>query len=426
MHPMERNSSLFNTASSTSLGQRALVNPKLAPFNAKRQDVADLFKANLGNIQFFNDLVNNPAALQALKKEFNCEDVYEHKVSTFDDPRFIYHALGPDYGSDLSGWSLAESSAYMAKCLEAFISESGELSEEMKHKLEAFKQDLGRAKEQDINLNVGPQDLEKQVLGLANKGPDHRVLFFGGHSGKGSSGGGHAVLYEVTCQPNGKYSFMINNTGEGNKTHVHGENGRVNQIVYKDLDASDLNAEFWKRIIETKHHDRVSNMDDFYKYVDKQLNKENGNKCVGREIKAQRGGVCAWKTCCTLLHGIISPGETKSIRNPADELVFVKFKKFIFEKQLKAFSSVKTIDSTIRLPKGGAWKVIFLALKLLKVNITHKIFDHTFLSFMFVTLKKEQAATFLKADLEGKILKMNDKIQQLEEKNSSHLITKSR
>jgi hypothetical protein len=162
---------------------------------------------------------------------------------------------------------------------------------------------------------------------------------------------GHAVLYRVQKQTNGKYSFTIFNTGGGLNYHdsiiVDGEEKYQTQLTIKDIDpkkfltpeiyqhllelqiqsSSDVNAEFSERNI----YIGVIN------YLDgTRVSPENPKDYPELYMQPQRSGSCAMKSIFAMLRqAIIQPDgqQTQSTKEKLKRLQTYKTIKFFYKRQ---------------------------------------------------------------------------------------------
>ncbi|MBA3721033.1 MAG: hypothetical protein H0W88_01360 [Parachlamydiaceae bacterium] len=144
-------------------------------------------------------------------------------------------------------------------------------------------------------------------------------------------------------QSDGTITFTITNTGDGIEFHDLNGN-KVYQLSYIGLSEDNLNEEFFKGIFEFVKSKK--SMKDVYEFIDEKLNK-GANKTDGRLMKAQRGGVCSWKSLSTWVHGQISPGQTSQNRDPAKQIIYEKFKLNIFQQKLQLLVENQQLQSVI-------------------------------------------------------------------------------
>ncbi|HEY5235549.1 MAG TPA: hypothetical protein VIJ14_05180, partial [Rhabdochlamydiaceae bacterium] len=218
------------------------------------------------------------------------------------------------------------------------------------------------------------------------------ILFMGGHyiHPKGGSLGGHTSSYEVIRQDNGKLSFIIINTAKvGKYSDIHGN--RIRQLVYTDLVPADLDSNFWTTVILKNYMNpvpRAELMDSFYAYVDTKLLKSPTSKTKGRSFKRQElvgefeVGVCAWKSISVWLHGKISPGDLSENRDSSNEIIYFRFKKFMFENMFASFNPDSSFKATVKMGEDSKDAIVFL-----KAELERKI------QKLDATIKKSSANT---------------------------------
>lgn len=325
--------------------------------------------------------------------------------SIYNDAKLIFHALNPKYNSpELQGYDPPRALEVMSLMLDGFVIQNPDLTTEMKTRVSNIQKSLSRAKinyltciqfvftPDAVQEHELAQLFAENVKDLAANPSDPSLLFTGGHYIVSKEGnlGGHTVIDDVVCQPNGKLQFVINNSGTKAEKYHKTTEDRIDQLVYEDLEIDDLDEVFWRELIRTNFNNPVSSdklMDSFYASVDAKLLKAN-NKTSGRPIKRQRAGVCAWKSLISWLHGAIAPGKFKKSRDPYDELVFLKFKKFMFENMLANFNPTPGFKATIGKKPG---------------TISQN--EDSFY------VEDGAAADFLKIELKRKIKKLDEKIK---------------
>ncbi len=284
--------------------------------------------------------------------------------SFYNDAKLIFHALNPQHNSpELQGYDPARALEVTAMMLDEFVLQNSDLTTQMKDRLSNIQKSLSRARqhyltciefvaasdttrEQEVALQLADdvKDLAKDQLAPS-------LLFAGGHYIISENGFlcGHTTTYHVSRQENGKLQFIINNTGTKSDTYHENVADRTNQLVYSDLEADELDEHFWKSVIQTNFNNPVSSnmlMISFYTSIETLLYKGT-NKISGRPLKRQKAGICAWKSLSTWLHEAISPGRLKNDRNALDEIVYVRFKKFMFENMLANFNPPLSFKATI-------------------------------------------------------------------------------
>jgi hypothetical protein len=326
----------------------------------------------------------------------------------YNDPKVIFHAIGSKFHSpQLERLDPGMTIEVMERRLSQFIKQNPDISQEMRDRISKMQKSLARAKmnywnciglvslsgEQKVVKEMALQ-LSLDVKNLADDPSYPWVLFMGGHyiHPKGEPLGGHTASYEVIRQDNGKLSFIINNTAKVGK--YSGINGnRIRQLVYTDLEPADLDINFWTNVILKNYMNPApwaELMDSFYVYVDTKLLKSPNNKTRGRSFRRQElvgefeVGICAWKSISVWLHGKFSPGDFSENRDSSNEIIYLRFKKQMFENMLANFNPDKSFKATIRMGEDSM-----------------------------------DATVFLKAELERKIQKMDAKIKKMAAKTAS-------
>ncbi len=310
----------------------------------------------------------------------------------YNNAKLIFHAIGPKVHSlKLEGIDPSQSIEVMEFTLGQFVDEKQDLSAEMRDCILKIRKSLLNAQSRYLSciklvnssdestVNRIALELSQDVKILADTPSHPSVLFIGGHylHPKGGSLGGHTASYEVIRQDDGKLSFLINNTVKIEKHHEINGN-RIRQLVYTDLEAADLDRDFWTNVIQTNFMNPVRGsvlMDSFYDYVDTKLLKASNNKTVSRSFKCQEVGVCAWKSLSVWLHGKISQCNCKENEDPFHESIYVQFKKFMFTKMLANFMPTEQFTATIRIGKNGDGAVFYghSAAEYLKNELQQKI-----------------------------------------------------
>lgn len=305
-------------------------------------------------------------------------------ASIYNDARLIFHAIGSKFHSpQLEGIDPGKSIEVMETTLSQFVEQNQELSQEMKARISNMQKSLASAKanywkciglvslsgEQKVVGEMALQ-LSQDAKNLADDPSSPSILCMGGHyiHPKGKSLGGHTSSYEVVRQDNGKLSFIINNTAKvGKYSGIDGN--RIRQLVYTDLEPADLDVNFWTNVILKNYMNpvpRVELMDSFYVYVDTKLLKSPTNKTTGRSFKRQElvgefeVGVCAWKSISVWVHGKFAPGNLSENRDPSNEIIYVRFKKLMFENMLASFQPDSSFKATIEMGKDSKDAVVFL------------------------------------------------------------------
>lgn len=290
-------------------------------------------------------------------------------TTIYNNAKLIFHAIGSKFRSvQLEGIDPSQSLKTIDLTLEQFMEEKPNLSQKMQDCISKMRKSISSAKSNYlsciglVNLTDEPSivkemalKLSQDVKSLADTQPHPSILFIGGHylHPKGGSLGGHTASYEVTRQDNGKLSFLINNTVKIEKYHKINGN-RIHQLVYTDLEATDLDVDFWVNVIRTNYMNPVRGsilMDSFYDYVNLKLLKASDNKTTGRSFKSQEVGVCAWKSISVWLHGKISPDNEN--RDSSNELIYLQLKTFMFKKMLVHYTLNESFNTTITIRKDN-------------------------------------------------------------------------
>jgi hypothetical protein len=320
------------------------------------------------------------AVLQVISSPLFSEE--QIRASIYNDARLIFHAIGSKFSSpQLEGIDPGKSIEVMETTLSRFVEQNPDLSQEMKERISKIQKSLARAKtnyficiglvnlsgEQKVVSEMALQ-LSQDVKSLAEDPSYPSILFMGGHyiHPEGKSLGGHTASYEVIRQDNGKLSFIINNTVKKEKFHEIVGN-RIRQLVYTDLEPSDLDSNFWIHIIQINYMDPVWGpvlMAPFYAYVDTKLLKNPTNKTIGRSFRSQETGVCAWKSISVWLHGQISPGDLSENRDSSNEMIYLRYKKFMFENMLADFNPDPSFKATIKMGEDSKDAIVFLKAEL--------------------------------------------------------------
>lgn len=244
--------------------------------------------------------------------------------SLYNDSKVIYHAIDPDVGTDLEGIDPGYSIEVMEWLLNKYAAQKCVAEETRGHieSLEAAKRryyiciELVQSRDESKAREVA-SELSKEV--------ENSLLFVGGHYLYTKSGAliGHTATYEVERQENGRLSFAVNNTMQDSHHEIDGDT--IKQLVYVDLEPTDLDASFWENVIKTNYMNlkEEKRMSSFYAYLDTKLLKEPSNKIAGRSYRMQKAGVCGWKAIAVWLDGKM--GDERS------------FHKFMFETLLANF-----------------------------------------------------------------------------------------
>jgi hypothetical protein len=308
-------------------------------------------------------------------------------ASIYNDAKVIFHAIGSKFHSDLEGIDPGKSIEVMETTLSQFVEQNPDVPQEMRDRISKMQKSLASAKtnywncirlvslsgEQKVVSEMALQ-LSQDAKSLADDPSCPSILFMGGHyiHPKGKSLGGHTASYEVIRQDNGKLSFIINDTAKVGK--YSGINGnRIRQLVYTDLEPADLDFNFWTHVILKNYMNpvpRAELMDSFYLYVDTKLLKSPNNKMRGRSFRRQElvgefeVGVCAWKSISVWLHGKISPGDFSENRDSFNEIIYLRFKKFMFENMLANFNPDNSFKAKIRMGEDSKDAIPFLKTEL--------------------------------------------------------------
>lgn len=270
----------------------------------------------------------------------------------FNNARLIFHAVGPKFDApQLEGIDPSVSITAMEAGLENLLVSSPDMPTRMRACIVKAQKSLARAKTNYViciglvKLSDVPQsvdrmaaELAQDAISLTQSESEPSILFVGGHYRYSQFGalGGHTVAYDAMRQEDGKLSFIVINT-------LNEE-----ELVYRDLEAADLDANLWKNVIKTNYMNPLKGeylMQAFYEYLDTKLNKGR-NKTVGRCFKRQVKGVCAWKALSVWLHGKIAPGNRSAHRIACDELTYLRYKKGMFERMAACFKP----ENSVALP----------------------------------------------------------------------------
>ena len=268
--------------------------------------------------------------------------------------KFIYHLLGPSQiqSEDLEGMNVGIAvDKLISELKNYYLVFQNSYNEQFKERLNTTLESLQFASTiyyKLTNVSSSPQTSPKEenektqeIAGLIYQKicglkAHQSIAFLGGYRGKFVENhyAGHAALYEIKAESNGKFSLFINNTGEGIGTYHKTSDfyTRGYPLEYANLDLQDLNEDFWFQLCKLRQ--TVSSMTEIYDFIDLKLNKKNGNKTPGRKIKLQRTGVCAFKCVSSWIHGKMAPGQTAKKRLPAEELMYERFKKHLIQKKI--------------------------------------------------------------------------------------------
>lgn len=254
----------------------------------------------------------------------------------------IYHVLAPRkiHSSTMEGWSTRAAINQMTAMLESYKKDHSthpnlkRLDWIVYNLVDALSiQDLFDSKVNEDELNEFIIS-EIMCIKIADLKEGESLVFPGGYIGTSEKMRGHAILYEVIAEPHQKYTFLINNTGNGIGNHKTSYFlKRTHQLEYRNLDIKDLDTDFWSSICKLR--DQTRNVNEIYEFLDKKLNKHNGNKVSSRRIKFQRTGICAWKSVSTWVHGKMAPGLKTKKRRPHEEIIYYRCKKNWIEKKIQ-------------------------------------------------------------------------------------------
>jgi hypothetical protein len=282
----------------------------------------------------------------------------QSSTSVYNNARLIFHALGPKFHlAGLEGIDPSVSITAMETTLTSFIEKKPDITPQMKDRIAKAQKSLAKAKTNYlICIDLVNKDKSSVVNGLAlqlsqdakkltESDSNPSILFIGGHylHPKGGSLGGHTASYDTIRQNNGKLSFIVHNTVKA-ETHTIDGN-QIQQLIYTDLEETDLDKDFWENVIQTNYMNPVKGrfyMESFYEYLDRKLNK-GSNKIAGRSYNLQEKGVCAWKSISVWLHGKIAPGQRMQ-RDASHELTYVQYKRLMFENMLANFKPDSALD----------------------------------------------------------------------------------
>jgi Protein of unknown function (DUF3638) len=162
---------------------------------------------------------------------------------------------------------------------------------------------------------------------------------------------GHAVLYRVQKQSNGKYSFIIFNTGGGLKYHdsiiVDGETKYQTHLTIKDISPKKfLTPEIYQHLLEIQFESSTDVNAEFSErniyigvinYLDgTRVTPENPKDYPELYMQPQRSGSCAMKSIFAMLRqAIIQPDgqHTQSTTEKLKRLQTYKTIKFFYKRQ---------------------------------------------------------------------------------------------
>ena len=219
-------------------------------------------------------------------------------VDIYNNAKLIYHALGPKFHLPLEGIDPSVSISAMETSLRNFMEKSPNISPMMTDRMVKAQKSLARAKTNYlvciglVKLTEEPSSVDKMALELSQDAKsltrsesDSSILFVGGHYlySKEGSLGGHTATFDVMRQENGKLCYTIINTVKTENQETDGS--LIYELVYRDLDATDLDADFWKNIIKINYMNPMkgkSLMESCYDYIDKKINK--GSNKTSRKI----------------------------------------------------------------------------------------------------------------------------------------------
>ncbi|MBN9378737.1 MAG: hypothetical protein BGO14_07695 [Chlamydiales bacterium 38-26] len=295
----------------------------------------------------------------------------------------IYHVLAPRkiHSSTLEGWSTRAAIHEMGLMLKTYKADLQQSNSSHLKQIDWIVYNLEYASSIQDLINVTDENAslipQMICLKIAALKVGESLVFPGGYMGISNRPGrgnlpGHAILYEVIAEPNQKYSFIINNTGDGighHKTNTMSK--RTQQLEYRNLDAQDLNGDFWFSICKLKKNPR-RNVKDIYRFIDKKLNKHNGNKVSSRQIKFQRTGICAWKSISTWVHGKMAPGLKTKKRRTHEEIMYYRCKKNWIENKIQELKD-PILQNYIK-EHMVAHKKTFISSSIEKISVFFKIF----------------------------------------------------
>lgn len=278
----------------------------------------------------------------------------------YNNPRLIFHAIGPKFDlPQLEGIDPSVSITAIEAGLRDLVARTHAMPTHMTERIASMQKSLARAKTNYliciglVKLADEPACVSKMALelaeaakGLIKNESDPSILFIGGHYlYRNGLLGGHTASYDAMRQDNGKLCFAVINTI---KIEDHLSDGPFTyELVYSDLDEADLDTELWKNVIKTNYMNPAKGaylMEAFYTYLDKKLNK-GSNKTFGRSYRRQVKGVCGWKAISVWGHGKIAPSKRITERNASDELVYLHYKKYLFERMLACFAPGNSLDT---------------------------------------------------------------------------------
>ncbi|GMU19480.1 MAG: hypothetical protein AMXMBFR12_06720 [Candidatus Babeliales bacterium] len=278
----------------------------------------------------------------------------------YNNSRLIFHALGPKFDlAQHEGIDPSVSITAMEIGLGDFMAKNPNMPAQMQNRLVNVQKSLARAKTNyliciglvklaDEPSSVGKMALElaREADSLAQTESHPSILFVGGHYlySKEGSLGGHTATYDVMRQADGKLCFTLINTlkAENDKS----ESDLLQEEVYSNLNTTDLDEDFWKNVIKLNYMNPFKGkflMEAFYTYLDKKLNK-GSNKTVGRSFRRQVKGVCGWKSISVWLHGKVAPCKNILDRIEHDELVYLGYKRGMFERMQASFRPDASLD----------------------------------------------------------------------------------
>lgn len=183
---------------------------------------------------------------------------------------------------------------------------------------------------------------------------------------------GHAVLYVIKRQENGKLSFTMINTGEGAKVGVEIIKGRTVAKLIEDIPDKDLSTNFLAQLLGqmvplAKNSSEKHSMDEVDKIIKEGLVKSDGgklNKKGGPQIPLQKHGTCAHSCVCAWIDSSLSSLKNGKVLTAEFNLHMAKSGMLIL--QNKRF---KRTDF-IKLPEGFKESRMAKMLKLVGWEIT--------------------------------------------------------
>lgn len=126
---------------------------------------------------------------------------------------------------------------------------------------------------------------------------------------------GHAVLYSIRRQENGKYTFTLINTGEGSGalsglvSILRGLfSGKFCDYVIEDLDLDQLQSSFFIQLLEQQISEKDHSIEKLFKIIiDHLLDGDVKKIKEGREHGIQTNGTCTHESIFSWLESVLSP-----------------------------------------------------------------------------------------------------------------------